>query len=43
MTYFDQDNRRFSRMRKLTFGQCMALVGGACMLVFAAYFLFSTL
>jgi hypothetical protein len=33
MAYFDQeqftsDNRRFSRMRNLTFGQCMTIVGG---------------
>ena len=45
MNYADQkfadDNRRFSRMRNLTFGQCMTIVGGACVLIFGAYFLFS--
>jgi hypothetical protein len=43
MNYADQkfadDNRRFSRMRNLTFGQCMTIVGGACVLIFGAYFL----
>jgi hypothetical protein len=48
MTYFDQEqfaagNRRFSRMRNLTFGQCMAIVGGVCMVVVCAYFVFSVL
>jgi hypothetical protein len=47
MTYVDpkfaEDNRRFSRMRNLTFGQCMAIVGGICVLVLGAYFLFSVL
>jgi hypothetical protein len=48
MTYVDPeqfatDNRRFSRMRNLTFGQCMMIVGGAFILMFGAYFLFSML
>jgi hypothetical protein len=47
MTYVDpkfaENNRRFLRMRNLSFGQCMAIVGGACVLVFGAYFLFSIL
>jgi hypothetical protein len=42
MTYVE-DNRRFWRMRNLTFGQCMAIVGGICVLVLGAYFLFSVL
>jgi hypothetical protein len=40
---FVEDNRRFSRMRNLTFAQCMVIVGGACVLVVGAYFLFSVL
>ncbi len=40
---FAEDNRRFSRMRNLTFTQCMVLVGGACVLVVGAYFVFSVL
>ena len=47
MTYTEQkllnDNRQFSRIQKLTFGQCMAIMGGVCVVVFGAYFLFSVL
>jgi hypothetical protein len=47
MTYTEQkllnDNRRFSRIQNLTFGQCMAIMGGVCVVVFGAYFLFSVL
>ena len=47
MTYTEQklaiDNRQFSRIRNLTFGQCMALIGGTCVVIFGAYFLFSVL
>jgi hypothetical protein len=40
---FENDNRPFSRMRNLSFAQCLAIVGGACVLVVGAYFLFSAL
>jgi hypothetical protein len=40
---FMNDNRPFSRMRNLTFAQCLAIVGGGCVLVVGAYFLFSAL
>jgi hypothetical protein len=40
---FVKDNLRFSRMRNLTFAQCMAIVGGVCVLVVGAYLLFSVL
>jgi hypothetical protein len=48
MTYVDPkqfaaDNRRFPRMRNLTFGQCMMIVGGAFILMAGGYFLFSVL
>jgi hypothetical protein len=47
MTYvgqkFAEDNRRFLRLRNLTFGQCLAIVGGVCVLVVGTYFLFSVL
>jgi hypothetical protein len=46
MTYAEQkpeaSNRRF-RMRDITIGQNMAIIGGVCVLVFGAYFLFSAL
>jgi hypothetical protein len=46
MTYSEQkpeaSNRRF-RMRDITIGQCMAIIGGVCVIVFGAYFLFSVL
>jgi hypothetical protein len=47
MSYAEQkiaiDNRRFSRIRNLTFGQRMALVGGVFAVLLGAYFLFSVL
>jgi hypothetical protein len=50
MTYTEQKllngNRRFSRIRNFTFGQCMAIMAivvGVCVVIFGAYFLFSVL
>jgi hypothetical protein len=40
---FVKENLRFSRMRNLTFVQCMTIVGGVCVLVIGAYLLFSVL
>jgi hypothetical protein len=46
MTYVDPQfakNNRRVRLRNLTFGQCMAIVGGVAVLVLGTYFVFSLL
>jgi ribosomal protein S6E (S10) len=46
MTYVEpreEGNRRRVRMRDLTIGQWLAVVGAACVVVFGMYFLFSLL
>jgi hypothetical protein len=46
MTYLEprvEGNRRRLRMRDLTIGQCLGVVGGACAIVLGMYFLFSLL
>jgi hypothetical protein len=46
MTYLEpsvEGNRRRLRMRDLTIGQCLGVVGGACAVVLGMYFLFSLL